>query len=118
MREAEWQASEIEGSIMVRPVLRAGGDPIISVEEINEEQTSLISQPFPNPSSSLISFNNSEQIEWAIYSINGVKVASSFEPELGTVTVGVNDLSAGIYILSVKGSSNQSHEHYRFIIQK
>ena len=115
---AEWQASEIEGSIMVRPVLRAGGDPIISVEEINEEQTSLISQPFPNPSSSLISFNNSEQIEWAIYSINGVKVASSFEPELGTVTVGVNDLSAGIYILSVKGSSNQSHEHYRFIIQK
>ena len=115
---ADWQVSEIEGSLMIRPVLRAGGDPIISVKEITEEQSNLISQPFPNPSSSSISFNNSEQIDWAIYTINGVKVVSSFEPELRTVSIGVDDLSAGIYILSVIGSSTQSQEYYRFIIQK
>jgi uncharacterized delta-60 repeat protein len=83
-------------------VARLNGDNIISVEEINGENNSLIL--FPNPASDELKIENAElrikKIE--IYNTVGEKVF--FQPETNNqqhVTISVADITPGIYFITV-----------------
>ena len=61
---SSWAASEIEGSLMLRPVLRAGGEFAVDVPEL--ENSELITSPYPNPTFQLM-FNASDELVWDIF---------------------------------------------------
>ena len=60
---ASWNLSEISGSVMIRPVLRAGKDAILSVDEVRniEMQLHFKDVVYPNPTSSHFSITTSEK---------------------------------------------------------
>ena len=111
-----WTLSGIEGSLMIRPVLRAGTDLVEDIGDNDVPSTSLISNPYPNPTSYSLSFNCSRNLDWNIFDING-KLIESGQESKGSSTLDVRHLTNGVYILRASISNGEGVEHHRFVIQ-
>ena len=101
---------------MIRPVLRAGTDLVEDIGDNDVPSTSLISNPYPNPTSYSLSFNCSRNLDWNIFDING-KLIESGQESKGSSTLDVRHLTNGVYILRASISNGEGVEHHRFVIQ-
>ncbi len=123
-----WTQSSIFGSLMLRPVF---GKKIIPVGlnelSINNQQSSIYI--YPNPSNGSINYklnikqeallNSNPTFEIKIYTTLGQVVHQSFVKLSGVEaesSINVNDLSNGIYYLSLQ-SNNQTLQTQKIIIQ-
>ena len=95
-----WINSEIEGSVMIRPVLRANKSEVwSSVSESVSEQTSL--KVFPNPV-------NQDQCRvqviaaasWRLWSISGQLIQAGQWPSAGVFECDFSSLPSGTYVLT------------------
>ncbi len=111
----DWAPSSIEGSLMLRPVLRAGTESVVDIVEV--ENPTLITSPYPNPTSSELNFGVIEEVVWDIFDTNG-RLMQSGREQAGNSNVNVQGLANGIYILQVRQNSGKGLEHHRFIIQR
>ncbi|MBM71473.1 MAG: hypothetical protein CL847_01640 [Crocinitomicaceae bacterium] len=111
-----WTLSGIEGSLMIRPVLRAGTDFVQDVGDNDVPSMSLISNPYPNPTSYSLSFNCSRNLDWDIFDING-KLIESGQESKGSSTLDVRYLTNGVYILRATIPNGEGVERHRFVIQ-
>ena len=113
---SSWALSGIEGSLMIRPVLRAGKEIVTDVVDLNFEE-SLISTPYPNPTSSSLNFQCGVDLEWNIYDCNG-RFMKSGQGLKGSSTIDLNSLANGVYLLRVYSENGLDVEHHRFVIQR
>ena len=114
---ASWQASEIYGSVMIHPVLRAGKDaPVIpeSVESFTVNDIS--SNLYPNPTSSIVSFKSNEALVWSVFSLNGDLVLGGEVDRACVVTFNTSDLSPGVYFVNMSSSMGVSNSCKRLVI--
>lgn len=111
----DWAPSSIEGSLMLRPVLRAGKEFIVDLDEV--ENPILISSPYPNPTSSTLNFNAEGEVAWDIFDING-KFLLGGKESTGSNSIDVQLLPNGVYILQVRPNEGRGLEHHRFVIQR
>ena len=108
-----WQQSEIQGSLMIRPVV--GPSYYIGMEENqNDAGTSL--EIFPNPVNNTLHLNNLSAFEngqLSIYDLTGRKVYHGvFQTEIP-----VNQLNNGMYFISLTTTKGQVVTQ-KFIIRK
>ena len=114
---SEWALSGIEGSLMLRPVLRAGKEVEVDVVDLIKPDSKLISSPFPNPTLSQIGFTCNRNLAWEIYDINGKLLDNGNEPK-GTTSINVSEFPNGVYILRILPKQDLGVEHHRFVIQR
>jgi hypothetical protein len=96
---SNWASSEIEGSVMIHPVLRAGRDnPFTNIAEIPASSSDVISSAlYPNPASYEVSFIAYEALDWRLFSMNGSEIMRGNVSQSGKVTFDTSDLPSGIY---------------------
>ena len=113
---SNWTLSGIEGSLMIRPVLRAGKEFVAEIIELTTSDDNLINSPYPNPTASQIAFTCCRNVVWDIFDINGkhLKGGQDFK---GSTSIDVQPFPNGIYILRVRPEQGAEVEHHRFIIQ-
>lgn len=103
---AEWQASSITGSLMIRPVFKSGKSFVWnSVEENLAAQVAI----YPNPSSDQINVHVPVGLgtyDVSIYNQSGKLVMMS-QKHLGLEQFSIQELSQGIYILEVRTDDGQ-----------
>lgn len=115
---ADWAASGISGSVMIRPVLRAGKDYTSAIEELESgDAISFNSEVFPNPASSAITLRCGETSDWSIYSMSGKLVNSGSMSGLSE-TIDIADLDAGIYLVRSVGHTAGTVKTHKLLIQK
>ena len=114
---SEWALSGIEGSLMFRPVLRAGKEVEVDVVDLIKPDSKLISSPYPNPTSSQIGFSCNKNLAWEIYDVNGKFLKNGYELK-GTTSINVNELPNGVYILRIVPEQEVGVENHRFVIQR
>lgn len=112
---SSWAASEIEGSLMLRPVLRAGGEFAVDVPELQNFE--LITSPYPNPTSSPLMFNACDELVWAIFNLNGKHLAEG-QTFPGVNSLDLSSLSEGMYLLQLKTKKGFEVEYHQFVIQR
>lgn len=94
-----WLASEIDGSVMIRPVLRAGKETVWNelTEVSNESEVALV---YPNPSESGIFHITSEEGgDWRIFSSTGQLMATGEWPNAGTYAISAWGWPPGLYVI-------------------
>ena len=113
-----WALSGVEGSLMLRPVLRSGKELIVDIDEVvNIEESSLISSPYPNPTSSVLNFNSDEELDFIIFDSLG-KVVFEGVSNKGENSINVEYLENGIYILQARNGKSRAVTNSRFVIQR
>ena len=112
---SSWAASEIDGSLMLRPMLRAGGEFAVDVPELQNSE--LITSPYPNPTSSQLMCHASDELVWDIFSLNGKHLAEG-QTLPGVNSIDVSSLSEGMYLLQLKTKNAFEVEHHHFVIQR
>lgn len=105
-----WQASQATGSVMIRPVLRAGKKQIwngVSHPEI-QNQWGVI---YPNPATDFIQFNAPASCQFQVMDVSG-KIIESGNSNGGHVVLNINQYPQGLYV--IKAISNGEQHLYRF----
>ncbi len=98
-RGASWINSEVEGSIMMRPVYSTSMDAELGLSEKNNEINELII--YPNPTNSKIKIDGDfKSIE--IYSIDGKLILTTTENNIN-----IENQVNGIYLINVIGKNNK-----------
>jgi hypothetical protein len=116
---SEWALSEISGSVMIRPVLRAGKELIQSIDIVEGgESAEIASELYPNPANDLISFVAHIPLEWEIISMNGQSVKAGLSLNSGIEKIDINDLYPGMYLIVMRNTELRTYSHKRFIIQR
>ena len=114
---SNWIASEISGSVMIHPVLRAGKVLPSSINEIDTFASGdLSSDLYPNPTSYEVSFRTYEDMIWSVYSLNGSELIRGEANHSMTVTIDTSDLPAGVYWVGMTNTSNSVSSGKRLII--
>ena len=114
---SNWIASEISGSVMIHPVLRAGKVLPSSINEIDTFASGdLSSDLYPNPTSYEVSFRTYEDMIWSVYSLNGSELMRGEANHSMTVTIDTSDLPAGVYWVGMTNTSNSVSSGKRLII--
>ena len=114
---ANWFASEIQGSVMIHPVLRAGKDaPEIPEGVIEYSLNEISSNLYPNPTSSNVSFKANEALIWTVFSLNGNIVLDGEVDRACVVTFDTSDLSPGVYFVNMGSSRSVSKSCKRLVI--
>jgi hypothetical protein len=114
---ANWIASEIQGSVMIHPVLRAGKDapePSEIWEELSMNDIS--SNLYPNPTSSIVSFKADEALVWSVFSLNGNIVLEGKIDSAGVVTFNASEISPGVYFVNMRSSRSVLTSSKRLVI--
>jgi hypothetical protein len=109
-----WQVSAIEGSVMVRPVFRAGKQEVWnSVEELDETGFRI----YPNPVTDHLRLNwpHEAQAEFVVRDFAGREVLRGGINGKGEHTVGVGTLSRGAYLIQVNSAEPAMRFHQTFI---
>ena len=115
---ASWNASGISGSVMIRPVLRAGKDAILSVEDLESgDAITFKDVVYPNPASTHFSITTSEKSEWSVYALSGKLIRSGLLSE-SVETIDVSDLDDGLYLVVTKGVNSGIVQSNKLIILK
>ena len=102
-----WANSDIEGSVMIRPVLRANKQETWTDVAWTGNPHPQQLHSYPNPIS-----NGTVQVEipdaggWTLYNNSGQVLQSGFWPAPGTYRISLESLSAGMYLL--RSDSGQS----------
>ena len=112
-----WLASEIYGSVMIHPVLRAGKvlpSSIDDMETIAHGQMS--SELYPNPASSEVSFRTYDDMVWSVYSLNGRELMRGESQPSMQVTINTSDLPAGMYWVGMTNTSTYETSGKKLII--
>ena len=115
---SSWAASGISGSVMIRPVLRAGKDVVTSIDNLEAgDQIEFKHNLYPNPASSSFTISSSEESEWSIYSVSGKLVAQGVlnSPDQFIQT---QNLDEGVYIVVTKGLISGTVSSNKLLIQK
>ena len=114
---ASWQVSEIQGSVMIHPVLRAGKDAPVNVEGVSElPATEITSNLYPNPTALDVSFEAREALVWSMFSINGNSVREGSVHVAGVVKFNVSDLSPGVYFVKMSSATSTVISVKRLVI--
>jgi hypothetical protein len=114
---ANWLASEIQGSVMIHPVLRAGKDAPEIPQEVEEFTVNDISSNlYPNPTSSIVSFKAHEALIWSVFSLNGDLVLDGEVDRACVVTFNTSDFSPGMYFVNMSSSRSVSNSCKRLVI--
>lgn len=104
-----WNNSQIEGSIMMRPVFSTAMDNELGVTEkkINNSEIVL----FPNPSSGLISIRNTSQDfkGFEIYSLQGKLLLSTKDTEID-----LSNYPEGVYLFKTLDSKNKIYKVIKY----
>jgi hypothetical protein len=112
---SNWLASEIPGSVMIHPVLRAGIE--LSIDEMETFSTGEISSElYPNPTSSEVSFKTYEDMVWSVYSLSGRELMRGESNPSMTVTIDTSDLPAGVYWVGMTTTSTSVSSGKKLII--
>ncbi|PCJ82635.1 MAG: hypothetical protein COA49_00815 [Bacteroidetes bacterium] len=111
---SNWAASEIAGSVMIHPVLRAGKEnPFTNLNEISVSTSQVISSElYPNPAASVVSFKAYEALSWKLFSMSGSELKQGNISQPGTVTIDTNELPSGVYWVSMISSSSHSTDKF------
>ena len=114
---ANWLASEIQGSVMIHPVLRAGKDAPEIPQELEEFTVNDISSNlYPNPTSSIVSFKAHEALIWSVFSLNGDLVLDGEVDRACVVTFNTSDFSPGMYFVNMSSTRSVSNSCKRLVI--
>jgi hypothetical protein len=101
---ASWEASEISGSVMIRPVFRSGKqDPWNGLEE----QTAAEVELYPNPVQDVLTLkveDFTEKLQVRLHDLQG-RLMYAAQLYTSSTQIPVQELSAGIYICSVYTAS-------------
>ena len=114
---SNWLASEIPGSVMIHPVLRAGKVLPSSIDVIETVAYGEISSElYPNPTSSDVSFKTYEAMVWSVYSLSGRELMRGESNSSVTVTIDTSDLPAGVYWVGMTTTSTSVSSGKKLII--
>lgn len=92
-----WQASEIEGSVMIRPVFRAGMEQAwVGVAEAPVAQALKV---YPNPASDWLRIEGPRQTAWQAFSLEGRMLADGMTDGAGAVELSVSDWPSGLVVV-------------------
>lgn len=95
---APWTASEIEGSVMIRPVFRAGmQQEWVAVEEPVAERTEV--QVMPNPVDGALQVIGPAHEDWQVWDITGRVLARGRSDASGRVRLDASEWPAGLVIV-------------------
>ena len=105
MRKTKKRNSEISGSVMIRPVLRAGKtSDIVAVEELEE----LPLQLYPNPARDEVYINyDCPEYDVRIMDMSGRVVLSASSLSFNA-RIDVSDLSQGTYLMECRDEQHPS----------
>jgi hypothetical protein len=99
-----WFNSNVQGSIMMRPIVGGAFIPT-GVNEVTQNKTTSI---YPNPATETITIGGNEQIQgYEILSIDGRQVQAGLMEQ----SIQVGDLPSGIYLLKVMLNNNKIEIH-------
>jgi hypothetical protein len=114
----EWATSSISGSLMIHPVLRAGKELIVSIDEplAPVESVELASNLSPNPSSTGVHFIAAEALSWTLYSMNGAMVSHGSANNSGRVDVDISLCEAGIYWIQITSLVTNLYTGQRLVV--
>ena len=112
-----WLASEISGSVMIHPVLRAGKVLPSSIDDFETIAFGeMSSELYPNPASSEVSFRTYEDMVWSVYSMNGRELMRGESQPSMQVTINTSDLPAGMYWVGMTNTSTYESSGKKLII--
>lgn len=106
-----WNSSIIEGSLMIRPVLKAGKDfiPPVGISEINSKE--LNGEIYPNPVNDILhlSTNNYNQgeVRLSILDITG-KVKHTAFINTNQIDINTSNLEKGLYFIQISDKNGRS----------
>jgi len=114
---SNWLASEIPGSVMIHPVLRAGKLLPSSIDDIQTfAYGEISSELYPNPTSSEVSFETYEDMVWSVYSLSGMELMRGESNSSMKVTIDTSDLPAGMYWVRMTKPSTSVSSGKKLII--
>ena len=95
-----WLNSEIEGSVMIRPVLRANKSEVWNAVAETDVSAAPALRIYPNPvNGASCQVEVSEAAEWQLWSASGKLIQSGRWPAQGVYSCDLSGLSAGLYVL-------------------
>ena len=95
-----WLNSEIEGSVMIRPVLRANKSEVWNAVAETDVSAAPALRIYPNPvHGASCQVEVSEAAEWQLWSASGKLIQSGRWPAQGVYSCDLSGLSAGLYVL-------------------
>lgn len=97
---ASWNGSNIEGSVMIRPVFSTSYNVVLGVEDKAKEVFE--ATIYPNPTNGILNvrLNSGEFNGLEVYSIQGQLIQSSNEPK-----VDISDAPSGVYFIKLQGAT-------------
>ncbi len=110
-----WNASNIQGSVMIRPVFQSGIPDWVSVDE----EKSFMSDLFPNPASNEISFSmqaDNEKYRCRILDVAGRIVREELVINTGKITLDISQLDRASYMLQMVSTRDQRNAVRHFIV--
>jgi hypothetical protein len=95
-----WLNSEIEGSVMIRPVLRANKSEVWNAVSETDVSDAPALRVYPNPvNGASCQVEVSAAAEWQLWSASGKLIQSGRWPAQGVYSCDLSGLSAGLYVL-------------------
>lgn len=105
-----WFQSEIEGSVMIRPVFRAGkNDPWTGLTELDSEEMTLYPNPFEDEFH--IIWNRDTDAEYQLLDMHGRLVLSGRWSGSGAHLIEAQGLAPGVYLMRVTEDAGASVVH-------
>lgn len=105
-----WFQSEIEGSVMIRPVFRAGkNDPWTGLKELDSEEMTLYPNPFEDEFH--IMWNRDTDAEYQLLDMHGRLVLSGRWSGSGAHLIQAQGLAPGVYLMRVTEDAGASVVH-------
>jgi hypothetical protein len=105
-----WFQSEIEGSVMIRPVFRAGkNDPWTGLTELDSEEMTLYPNPFEDEFH--IIWNRDTDAEYQLLDMHGRLVLSGRWSGSGAHLIQAQGLAPGVYLMRVTEDAGASVVH-------
>ncbi len=97
-----WNTSAIEGSVMIRPVFRAGMPDWVSVDEPNKPNLLI----YPNPAKDAITLQlpaDVNRYQITITDVYGRTISQELGVSSGTRQIDISSWAKGVYLLRVEG---------------
>jgi hypothetical protein len=92
-----WQVSEIEGSVMIRPVFRAGIEQEwVDVAEVPQVEPLSV---YPNPASDVLRIEGPQRVAWQAFSLTGQLLDQGVSDGAGVVVRSVSDWPNGMVVV-------------------
>ena len=95
-----WNASSIEGSVMIRPVFSTSYNVVLGVSELEKEAFDATVYPNPTTGKVSVKMNSGEFKGMDVFNIQGRLIVSSDEN-----SIDLSDSPAGVYFIKLEGSS-------------